>query len=192
MAKEKEKKVQKPAAQKSVKAAAAAAKGRGWRAQVFLIASLLLAVVFLPTTFLLCIGMLPTPMAALIDRSRQKTKVMAVGSMNLAGCSPFLIELWRNGNDFEKAFDIVTDPKAIIVMYAAAAIGYMINWAMTGIVSSLLYEKGRARQKAILEQQEELRQRWGEKVTGKIPLDEYGFPVDPTAMAGAANRFEEE
>jgi hypothetical protein len=152
---------------------------RSWQNQLFLIFGILMGVVFLPTTFLLCVGMLPTPVAILADTSRQKTKVMAVGAMNLAGCAPFLIELWANGNNFDRAIDIVTDPKAIIVMYAAALIGYIINWAMTGIVSSLLFEKGKNRQTAILKRQEELIERWGREVTGQIPLDQHGFALAP-------------
>lgn len=157
---------------------------RTWKGQVLLIAGILLGVIFLPTTLVLCIGMLPTPMAALADRTRQRSKVIGVGAMNLAGCTPFIVNLWMTGNDFEQAVGIVTDPKAIIVMYSAAALGYLINWAMTGIVSSFLFEKGKSRQKAILKRQQELIERWGREVTGEVKLDERGFAASgPEARA---------
>ncbi|HBR68482.1 MAG TPA: hypothetical protein DEA55_03805 [Rhodospirillaceae bacterium] len=147
-------------------------------AQLIMAGFIVLGTIFLPTTFLLCIGMLPTPAAALWDRGRKMTIVVAVGAMNLAGCTPYLLKLWAHGNSFDKAFDIVTDPKNIIVMYAAAGVGYVISWAMTDITASILYKRGRARQKEIRKIQERLVERWGKGVTGDVPLDPEGFPVE--------------
>lgn len=146
--------------------------------RVLLVCGLLMAIVFLPSTFLLMIGMMPTPFAFLVDRSEKKSKVIAVGAINLVGCAPFLFDLWTNGNNFDASFAIVSNPKAIIVMYSAAAVGYMVSWAMTGIVSSILFQRGQARAKAIEKRQAELVERWGREVTGEIPLDEFGFPLD--------------
>jgi len=146
--------------------------------QIFLISGLLMAVVFLPTTVLLGIGMLPTFAAALVDRSKRKTKAITVGAMNLAGSMPFVLELWTEGHNFEKAFSVVTDAKAIIVMYAAAAVGYLIDWAMTGIIAGFLLQRGKARAKAIDKRQKELTERWGKEVTGEVVVDQYGFAVE--------------
>jgi hypothetical protein len=66
----------------------------GWKGQMILVCSIVMAVVFLPTTILLVVGMLPTLVAALVDRTRERVLGMTVGSMNLAGCTPFVIELW--------------------------------------------------------------------------------------------------
>lgn len=148
------------------------------KAQMIMAGFIVLATIFLPTTFLLCIGMLPTPAAALWDRGRKMTIVIAVGAMNLAGCTHYLLKLWAHGNSFDKAFDLVTDPKNIIVMYAAAGVGYVISWAMTDITASILYKRGRARQKEIRKIQERLIERWGKGVTGNVPLDPEGFPVE--------------
>lgn len=148
------------------------------KAQLIMAGFIVLATIFLPTSFLLCIGMLPTPAAALWDRGRKMTIVVAVGAMNLAGCTPYLLKLWAHGNSFDKAFDIVADPMNIIVMYAAAGVGYVISWAMTDITASILYKRGRARQKEIRKIQEKLTERWGRGVTGEVPLDPEGFPVE--------------
>lgn len=153
----------------------------GFKGQLLMIAGIITAVVFLPSTFMLLIGMIPTPFAILVDRTRAKNKVITVGSMNLAGCSPFLFELWTTDHSFEKAFDIITDPFAIIVMWSAAAVGYIVNWAMTGIVSATLYQKGLSRQKYIKKRQQELVERWGREVTGELPMDAEGFPVEDPA-----------
>lgn len=149
--------------------------------RIFMVVGLIMAAVFLPTTVLLLIGMLPTFVAALVDRSRRKTRAFTVGAINLAGCTPFLLEMWMEGQTFEKAISIVLDPTAIIVMYAAAAVGYMIDWAMVGIVASVLYQRGLARQEQITKRQKELVARWGHEVTGAVPLDEKGFPIERLA-----------
>lgn len=152
-------------------------KRGGLGRQSMLIFGVLTALVFLPSTVLLLVGMLPTPFAFLADRTKKKSKVITVGAMNLAGCAPFLFELWGAGNDFDASLDIITDPGAIVVMYSAAAVGYLISWAMTGIVANIMYRRGRAREKAIQKRQKELVERWGREVTGDIPLDETGFPL---------------
>ncbi|GJL85043.1 MAG: hypothetical protein DHS20C02_08180 [Micavibrio sp.] len=148
------------------------------KAQLITAGFIVLATLFLPTTLLLCVGMLPTPAAALWDRSKKKTMVITVGAMNLAGCSPFLMKLWGHGNSFDKAFDIIFNPETIIIIYVAAGAGYAISWAMTDITATILYKRGRGRQKAITKRQEELVERWGKGVTGKIALDPDGFPLE--------------
>jgi len=137
-----------------------------------------MAIVFLPTTFMLSIAMLPTLAAAFVDRSKRKSKAITVGAMNLSGAVPFLLDLWTKGHNFEQAIEIVTNPKAIVVMYAAAAIGYLIDWAMTGIIASLLLQRGKARVKAIKKRQKELVDRWGKEVTREIAVDQYGFAIE--------------
>lgn len=151
--------------------------------QIFAVAGIVMAGVFLPSSVLLFIGMLPTFVAVFVDRSKKKTRGVTIGALNLAGCSPFLLELWVQGHSMEKAMTIVTDPKAIIVMYAAAAVGYMINWSLSGIVAAMLFQRGIARQEAIKKRQAELAERWGREVTGQIPLDHYGFAIEPIAKS---------
>lgn len=152
-------------------------KGLKWRGQVMLIVTIFAGAVFLPSTILLMIGMVPTPFAILTDRTKSKSKVMTVGALNLAGCSPFLFQLWTTEHSFDRSVSIVTDPFAIVVMWSAAAVGYILNWAMTGIVSSVLYQKGQSRQKTIQKRQKELIERWGAEVSGDMPLDAQGFPL---------------
>lgn len=152
-------------------------KGMGIKGQILMIAGIFSAAIFLPTTLILVIGMLPTPFAALTDKTKGKNKVVTVGAMNLAGCSPFLFDLWLSEHSFTKSMEIVTSPYALVVMWSAAAVGYILNWAMAGIVSSVLYQKGLGRQKAIQKRQNELIERWGREVSGDLPLDAQGFPL---------------
>ena len=153
-------------------------KKGGMKVQVFLILGLLIAILFLPTTFMLLIGMAPTLVALLVDRAKRKTKAVTIGAMNLAGAMPFVLELWFEGNNFEKAFELVMDPEHIIIMFLAAAVGYLINWSMTGLVATFLLQRGKSRVKAIEKRQKELVERWGKEVTNEVPVDEYGFAIE--------------
>lgn len=142
-----------------------------WKVSLFLILSIIMAAVFLPSSVLLIFGLLPTFAALFADASRAKTKVVTVGALNLAGCTPFLLELWTEGNSLDKSLSIISDPKAIIVMYSAAAIGYLIDWSLSALVAGVLYQRGLARQDAIRKRQMELVERWGAEVTGQAPQD---------------------
>ncbi|MFK7840519.1 MAG: hypothetical protein AB8B83_09365 [Bdellovibrionales bacterium] len=153
-------------------------KKKSFKGQAFSVAGLLMAIVFLPTTLMLMIGTLPTFAALFVDRTKRKTKVVTVGVMNVAGCVPFILELWTKGHNFERAVEIISNPQAVVVMYSAAAVGYLIDWAMTGIVASFLLQRGKARSKAIKKRQEELVQRWGREITGEVNVDKYGFEVE--------------
>lgn len=153
-------------------------KPLGVKGQVILICTVITALLFLPTTILLLIGMFPTFVAALVDRTREKVLGMTVGSMNLAGCTPFVIELWSGEHTSERSIEIAANPLSIVVMYSAACLGYMLEWSMTGIVATIMTQKALARLRSIDERQASLIERWGREVTGEIPLDPYGFPLN--------------
>lgn len=156
-----------------------------WKETMFLVLALLMAIVFLPTTLMLCVGMLPTIVCGAVDKTRGMVRTMSVGSMNLAGCIPFVIELWAKGHTFEISFDYLVQPRTIIVMYFAAAMGYLIDWAMTGIVRSIMVEKAKGRIKDVEKRHNALIERWGREVSGRIPMDPEGFPLE-TAPASDA------
>lgn len=167
-------------AKKKAKARAKGGKGRksGLGASIIGVFSLVTAFVFMPTTVLLIFAMLPTVAAGLSDRMRGETRALTVGSMNLAGTTPFLLDLWMTGHNLDNAFAIVSDPKTIIVIYCAAGVGWIIDWAVTGIVATILQQGGVRRLQDIKDRQADLKERWGVEVTGDVPLDPYGFPLE--------------
>lgn len=150
----------------------------GWRGYVLTLAGLAVAVVALPSTVILLVGLLPTMVAVLIDRSKKRTKSLTVGAMNVAGCVPFLIDLWTTANTLENALSVISDPRTIVVIYSAAAIGYLIDWALSGIVATLMVQRAESRRAEIKKRHADLIERWGREVTGEIPLDPYGFPIE--------------
>ncbi len=149
----------------------------GWRGNLLVVVSLITAIVFLPTSFMLMIGMMPTFIAYFVDRGKVKVKAITVGSMNMAGCLPFIFELWAHGHTFPNAVNHITEPRTIVVMYFAAAIGYMIEWAVISIVGSIVLEKSKSRIVEIEKTHKQMEEQWGEEVSGRLPLDDYGFPL---------------
>ena len=152
-------------------------KKMGRRGQTILVFSVLMAVVFMQTTLLFAVSMLPTAVSSLVDRTGRGTLVITVGAMNLAGCSPFMFNLWLKGHTLELALDTIADPKALAVIYASAAMGYLLNWGVSGVVESIMTRQGQMRLKEIKRRQKELVDVWGEEVTGEVRLDMYGFAV---------------
>ena len=141
---------------------------------------LLFALLFLPTTLLLIVGLLPTFVSLFVGG---KMKMMCVGTINLAGASPFLLELWERGHNFENAISLALDPKNIIVMYCAAAAGYIIDWVVTTIVMSYKAQAAKSRMKVIEKNQKKLEERWGKEVTGQYELDQAGFAIETESDA---------
>lgn len=136
------------------------------------------AVVFLPSSMLLCVGLAPTFVASFIVRKNRRSKAVTVGSMNLVGCTPFLLDLWTKGHTIEKAMSMITNPMVIIVMYAAAGFGYILYWSTVSVVSGIMYQKAIKETGTLRKAQEDLVKRWGKEVTGEHKLNEFGFPVE--------------
>jgi hypothetical protein len=150
----------------------------GWKGQILLIAFLMTSVMFASLAVIMVVGMIPTIVAAIVDRSEGRTRSLTIGAMNFAGCVPFMLEIFKKGNSLETSIAYMLEPRTIVVIYFAAAMGYLIDWAMTGIVSSVIVQKTKGRLREIKKDQKELTERWGMEVTGTIPLDEFGFPKD--------------
>ena len=153
-------------------------KKKGMGGVIAGLGAILMALLLMPTTIMLLFGMLPTIVAGVADRSRRGTRTLTIGSMNLAGCTPFLIELWTKGHTADVSLTIISDPRTVILIWSIAAVGYLIDWSMSGIVSTLLVQRAAARLESIKKRQGELIERWGREVTGEMPLDAFGFPIE--------------
>ncbi len=79
-----------------------AGKRRGKRARssgagilwLFFAVAVPASVVALPTVLVLAAGMVPSMVALVVDRAPNRTAGITVGSLNLCGVMPFLLELW--------------------------------------------------------------------------------------------------
>jgi len=151
-----------------------------WQIWILGTATLACMLAFLPTSILLGIGLLPTCAALMIDPTPDRIKTLSVAAMNMAGLTPFLLDLWTSGQaqSVGKAFEIIAQPANVITIYAAAAGGYIIFYTVSNLVSVLMLERGKARLKEVEEKLEDLERKWGREVTGAVQLDSNGFPID--------------
>lgn len=153
-------------------------KKLGWHARILMSVGAGMAVLFLPTTALFLFGMLPTIAARVVDRTPEKTKVLTVGFMNFATVFPFWYNLMELGHKFDNAMLILSSPLTIVIMYSGALMGYAIEWGVTSFVATLMVQKGKNRLESIKKGQESLIKQWGPEVSGEIPLNQYGFPIE--------------
>lgn len=152
-------------------------KKKSYKSNVLLAAFLLSSLAVLPTTLLFFIGMLPTFVSRFADRSRQKSRTMTIGFMNFAACFPFWYMLVTSEHTFAKSAEIIADPLHVIIMYSGAVAGYLIDWGLSGIVATIMVQKGHKRIKDIKKIHEDLVERWGPEVSGDLELDPNGFPI---------------
>jgi hypothetical protein len=127
------------------------------------------------TVILLIIGMAPTIVALLIlDRHPLKYTSRTVGYLNFAGCLMYTLDLWKNSGfwDFTRLIEIVSNPFSLLVMYSAAAVGWIILYLTPPVVASYLtvsFEMKETRYKA---RQKELIESWGRNVRyGDMGMD---------------------
>ncbi len=139
---------------------------------------LLTATIFFSTTIILLIGMLPTLVAYAIDRIPGKNKTFTIGLLNIAGCFPFLLQVWQAYGDVDFALNLLSQPMTIVIIYSIAGLGYILDWVVTAGISSVLIQKSKIRLVKIEDEKKSIENRWGKEVNGKIKLNEFGFPVE--------------
>ncbi len=148
--------------------------------QNIIIFSILLAFLFsLPSAMLLLVGMLPSMVAIFVSKGEVKARSLSVAFMNFAGCFPFLLKIWTSEFTIEKGIDLISDPFVIVFIYTSAGIGYVIDWGLSGYLQTFFYSRGHSRLRSIKKRQGDIVTRYGQEVTGKIPLDSEGFPINP-------------
>ena len=126
-----------------------------------------LGVVALPTLILLAVGMLPTVVSYfIVDRHPSKYTTRTIGYLNFAGCLPYALDIWQSGGvfDFEVVFEILTDPLSLLVMYTAAATGWIVFASAPPVVAAYLTVTSEIKTKTFEARQQELVEDWGRNV----------------------------
>ncbi len=135
--------------------------GRRAKAGGSFIALLILVVVSLPTVLLLFFGMLPAIIAYIIDPSKHKASTICVGAMNVAGVFPYLLDLWTGIHSIDTVMGVLIDVFALMVMYSAAACGWMLFLAVPPVVGILLNWTAQRRIAALRARQKSIIEEWG-------------------------------
>ena len=113
---------------------------------------------------LLAIGMVPTLVAVTIDRTRNRNAARTVAYINFAGCLPWLMDYWLAGGGIERVLNIVSDPYALLIMYTAAAAGWMLYFALRPVVSAYLGVAAEIKEVQLKRRQAQIVDVWGAPV----------------------------
>ncbi len=147
-----------------------------------------LVIMSLPTVMLIFFGMLPTIVSAIIDRTPKRNATFCVGGINLCGVFPYMMELWVGDNSMEGAMRILTDVFSLLVMYGAAAFGWMIFQSLPPVVATFVTVLAQSRVASLRSTQHQLIDEWGEDVgTPQEVLDMRDKFGEEALEAAAAN-----
>jgi hypothetical protein len=146
-------------------ARAAHAKGRTAGSQGQWTAAILLAAVIIVTALPLCVlfaaGMPPTAAAALVDRHGRRDLTAAVALLNLAGMVVPVLTLVRDGLSMAAALQVLSDPRAWLIMYSAAGVGWVLHAAMPVLARVIIDRRAAREERRLARRAEQLVEEWG-------------------------------
>lgn len=142
------------------------------RLYTFMALFIAMAPFMIPTIALAIVGLLPTLIALFTDRDPQYSGAIAVGSMNFAGVSPFIIDLLLHGQSMSYVINLLSEPFNWMVMYGAAGIGHLTVYAIPPMFTSFTVLSYQARIKTLKENMEKLQDSWGKDVGTAKPIDQ--------------------
>lgn len=135
-------------------------------AKVLAISVMTVALLFsaLPTAMLLAVGLAPTLVAFIVDMSPGRYLMRSVAGLNIAAVVPFLHKLWVGGHTMSLAVSIATDVYAWLVIYSAAAVGWLLFLGLPGAVAVFRQLSAKRRVYMLRERQKTLIAEWGDSI----------------------------
>ena len=124
----------------------------------------ILVILSLPTVMVIVFALLPTFVAFIVDRTPEKNAVFCVGSLNMCGVLPYLIDLWTGHNSMDAAIIILTDVFSLLVIYGASAFGWMIFQSLPPIVATFIIILAQSRISSLRSAQSKIVEEWGSDV----------------------------
>jgi hypothetical protein len=149
---------------------AAAVRGSKKGGQGVVVAVVLTGVAALgamPLFLVAAAGMLPTAVAFLVDRHPRHYLACAVGALNLAGMVLPVLALTKAGFTLTGALQVLRDAQNWLIMYGAAAVGWIVNAAMPAVARIILDMRAEQENRRLLRQAEELVAEWGREISGR-------------------------
>lgn len=149
-----------------------------------LLVGTVLAIFALPLLIVFLAGMIPTAVAAIVDRDPEKLAAIAVGPLNFAGTLPIMLEVMQNGNDMGAMGIALGSPFSWLVMYGAAAMGWLLYMGLPAMTSNIVAKQSERQIEKLVERQRELVGEWGPEVASgdleapEPPADSAAAQVD--------------
>ncbi len=121
-------------------------------------------VLSLPTVVLLFLGLLPAIVAFIVDDNPRKYATKCVVASNFAGVWFFLLRLWTGEHSLAETMAILTDVYAWLLMYSAAALGWLCYLWFPSIAALFMEMTAERRIAGLKLKQKKLIDEWGEGV----------------------------
>ncbi len=121
----------------------------------------------LPSFLLLAAAMLPTFGAYVIDKNPNICLFRTVGFLNFAGTWPFLLQLWTGSNSIIQSVKLLTDPYALLLIYSAAALGWIFYLGFPSLGLAFQDYGAEQRAKRLRIARKKLEVEWGDEVMGR-------------------------
>ena len=143
--------------------------GAGGRAGASIaLVGLAAAAVAAPAYFMLLVGgMIPTIVAFIVDHSPRHL-ARTVAATNLAGLVLPALAILSGGSNFAAAFAVLRDPQNWLIMYGAAASGWIINSIMPPLARIIIDMRAEHQHRHLMHRGEALIKEWGEAVSGRF------------------------
>ncbi len=138
----------------------------------FLILIALAMPFMMASAILLIAGLVPTYVAYATDRDPEKSGAICVFAMNMAGITPFLLDLLGKGQAPANAFYILGDANNWLVILGAAAIGQLVIYAVPQAIASMSVGHADGRIKALRKNLDLLKESWGPDVATVRSLEQ--------------------
>jgi len=129
--------------------------------------AIILLLLAAPALIVYLVGMVPTLVAIFIDRDPRKYASISVAAMNFAGVSFYLVDFFAGTASFSRALELVSDVFVIVVIYGAAAGGWIMIMVMPPVTAVILTALAESKIQSLRKQQAELVKNWGEEVAGQ-------------------------
>jgi hypothetical protein len=125
-----------------------------------------LAAVSLPLCLVVAVGMLPTGAALIFDRHPRRYLSWAVAMANLAGLVWPVAALLRTDLSLGGALRLLSDPRNLLVIYGAAAIGWALSEAAPMAARLYLDFRAADAERKLRKRAVKLAEEWGDEVSG--------------------------
>jgi hypothetical protein len=144
---------------------AAAANGKGgFAVKMACLVALVMALAVLPLVVIVAAGMMPTAAVTMIDR-RPRYLSYTVGVMNFAGVFPFALAVAQQQQmSMLTVATRLTEPLTWLVMYGAAAAGWLICGVTPMLARAGIEIQAFQRRRALEALSKAIREEWGPEV----------------------------
>ena len=131
---------------------------------MMLVLVVILAAVAMPTFILLCVGLIPSIIAMMTDNTKGRYRTRCMFGLNFSGVAPYALDLWATNQSVDAAMTTVLDPTALMVIWGASGVGWIIFLAMPPVVATFLNMMAQRRVAELRDSQKKLLDAWGDQL----------------------------